>query len=376
MGAEVFFIDAGWYTDSVAEWWPTVGDWDVSLQRFPQGLKPIRDRVHEKGMLFGLWMDADRIGAKSRVAQEHPEWVATAYDGQKRLGDLLDLSNAQAASWMEEQISRVFIENEVEFFKLDHNTAMTGHAAREHAGFVESTAWRHNEALYAIYERLRARFPNVIFQNCAGGGGRTDIGIMRFFSDTLTSDWHTAPRSFSIVNGQSMALPPEYLNALLGEGVRVHQSGDIDFQARLALFTHPTVAFLNPVPSRPNPIQVGRVRHMVDLYKGFVRPYLRDGLLYHHTPIFAGPEPQGWGVLELASQDRLAAMAGVFQLASPQQAEYTLRLRGLDAGRRYRVTFDNGGCVCEVDGFTLMKQGIIVRVEGPLTSELVLCEAV
>ncbi len=376
VGCEVFFIDAGWYADDVAEWYHRVGDWDVNMKRFPQGLKPIRDRVHEKGMLFGLWMDADRIGAKSRIAQEHPEWVAVAYDGQKRLGDLLDLSNPEAAAWMEEQISRVFIENEVEFYKLDHNTPLTAHGQREQAGFIESTSWRHNEAIYAIYERLRARFPHIIFQNCAGGGGRTDIGIMRFFNDTLTSDWHTAPRSFSIVNGQSMALPPEYLNTLLGEGVRGHQAADIDFQSRLAIFTHPAVAFLDPIPSRPNPLQVARVRHAVDLYKSFVRPYLRDGRIYHHTPVFDGPEAQGWGVLELASQDRKHVMAGVFQLSSPSQSEYTLRLRGLDASRRYRVTFDNGGEVCEVDGFVLAKQGIVVRVEGPLTSELVLCEAI
>ena len=376
VGAEVFFIDAGWYTPSVADWYHTAGNWDVSMERFPQGLKPIRDRAHEKGMLFGLWMDADRIGAKSRIAREHPEWVAVAYNGEKRLGDLLDLSNPAAAAWMEEQISRVFVENEVEFYKLDHNTTLTAHGQSERDGFIESTAWRHNEALYAIYGRLRERFPHVIFQNCAGGGGRTDLGLMRFFADTLTSDWHVAPRSFSIVNGQSMALPPEHLNTLVGEGVRGHQAADIDFQARLALFSRPLVAFLNPVPSRPNPVQVGRVRHMVDVYKGFVRPYLHNGRIYHHTPVFGGPEAQGWGVLELASPDRLRAMAGVFQLSSPRQAEYTLRLRGLDAGRRYRVTFDNEGSTSEVEGFVLTKQGIVVRVEGPLTSELILCEAI
>jgi hypothetical protein len=43
--------------------------------------------------------------------------------------------------------------------------------------------------------------------------------------------------------------------------------------------------------------------------------------------------------------------------------------------RRYRVTWDNSGETCEVDGFTLMKQGITVRLEGPLTSELLLFEA-
>ena len=68
-GAEVFFIDASWYAAPESSWWKTVGDWDVSLQRFPQGLKPFRDRVHAGGMLWGLWMDADRVGEDSRRRQ-------------------------------------------------------------------------------------------------------------------------------------------------------------------------------------------------------------------------------------------------------------------------------------------------------------------
>jgi len=382
LGAEVFFIDAGWYTplvpgaSGVPEWYATVGDWNVDLTRFPQGLGPIRDRAHEKGMRFGLWIDAERIGRQSRIAQAHPEWVAVAYDGQQRLGDLLDLTAPGAAEWMESEIARVFTENEVEFFKLDHNTPVTDHAQTEQTGFTENISWRYYETLYGIYERLRQRFPNVYFQNCAGGGGRTDIGLMRHFYDTLVSDWHVAPRSFSIFNGMTMALPPEYCNGLLGEGVRGHQAASLDFQARILLFGHPLVAFLNPVPSQLNPVQAERVRHMVHLYKTFVRRYLRDGRIFHHTPVVTGPEPQGWGVLELASRDRLRAIVGLFQLATPNAQEYLLRVRGLDAGRRYRVTFDNDGQTSEVDGLVLMKQGLVIRVEAPLASELLLFEAV
>jgi hypothetical protein len=71
------------------------------IMRFPEGLKPFRDKVHEKGMLWGLWMDAERVGDDSQVAKEHPEWISEAYDGQKRLGGMLNLAIPEAASWME-----------------------------------------------------------------------------------------------------------------------------------------------------------------------------------------------------------------------------------------------------------------------------------
>ncbi|MDI7274958.1 MAG: alpha-galactosidase [Anaerolineae bacterium] len=376
LGSEVFFIDAGWYAAPHSDWWSTVGDWQVDPQRFPEGLKPIRDRARQKGLLFGLWMDAERVGPGSRVAQEHPEWLAAAYDGERQLEGMLDLTQPAVAQWMEEEIARVIEEHELDFFRLDYNVGGLGPRAQTvRDGFVENSYWRYNEALYAIFERLRARFPNVILESCAGGGGRTDLGMVCRFSHTWVTDWPIAPRAFSITNGMTMALPPEYVDRLIA-GQNGHIAGDIDFQARLLLFARPSTGWFAPLGSPVSPVQFARVRHMVDLYKSFVRPFMSTGRIYHHTPAFDGPEPQGWGVLELASRDRCRAIAGVFQLSAPREPEYLLRLRGLDAGRRYRVTWDNTGQTCEVDGFVLTKQGIAVRLEGALTSELMLFEAV
>ena len=136
------------------------------------------------------------------------------------------------------------------------------------------------------------------------------------------------------------------------------------------------MAFFNPVGAGWNPHQLARVRHFVDLYKNFVRPFMNTGRIYHHTPSLAGPEPQGWGVLELAARDHSRSIAGVFQLAAPRERAYQLRLRGLDRSKRYRVTWDNSGQSTIVDGFTLMNQGLTVELGGALTSELLLFTAV
>lgn len=372
-GAEVFFIDASWYARPHSSWWATVGDWDVDLERFPEGLEPFRRQVHDKGMLWGLWMDAERIGAESRIARQHPEWISMAYDGEKKLGDLLDLTNPEAAQWLEDQLARVFEENQMEFFRLDHNTSIGPGARVVRHGYVENSYWRYYEAQYALYERLRQRFPDIIFENCAGGGGRTDIGQVRRFSHTWVTDWQIAPRSFTITNGMTMALPPEYVDRLAG-GQAGHTTAELDFQLRLLLFVRPTFGFMTPLDMDWNPLQLERVKHAIGLYKEFVRPFMPTGRIFHHTPCFSGPEPQGWGVLELASRDRDRGICGLFQLSAPRQPEYLLRVRGLDVSRRYCVTFDSSDQRCEVDGFTLMQQGITVRLEGALTSELLLFE--
>lgn len=376
VGGEVFFIDASWYAPPHSHWWDTVGDWQVDLERFPEGVKPFRERAHKYGMLFGLWMDAERIARKSRAALEHPEWLAVAYDSDKRLGDLLDLTNPEVAAWMEEQIGVLIAEHELDFFRLDYNVGgLWAGSYTMRDGFAENGYWRYYEALYAIYDRLRARFPDVIFENCAGGGGRSDIGMVRRFSHTWVTDWQVAPRSFSITNGMTMALPPEYVDRLL-IGQNGYRAADFDFQARQLLFVRPTMGFFKPVGADPNPLQYARLKKLVDLYKDFVRPFMSEGRIYHHTPVLEGVEPQGWGVLELAARDHSRAIAGLFQLAAPHEPTYCLRLRGLDVSKRYRVTWDNTGHSCEVDGYELVQHGITVRLEGALTSELLLFEAV
>jgi hypothetical protein len=103
---------------------------------------------------------------------------------------------------------------------------------------------------------------------------------------------------------------------------------------------------------------------------------MSTGRIYHHTPCVPAPDPQGWGVLELVSRDRTRAVCGIFRLSAPVETEYTLRFRGLDLSRRYRVTFDNDQSTCELAGGDLAKRGLTVRLEGALTSELLLLEAV
>lgn len=371
MEADLLFVDASWYAPPFGNWFTCAGDWNVNIERFPEGIKPFRDYAHEKGILFGLWMESERIGVESEMGKAHPDWILHTHAGEEISG-MLDLSRSEVAKWMEEAIARVIEENQIDFFRLDYNTHGTGRLERD--GFVENHFWRYYEALYAIHDRLRARFPDVIFENCAGGGGRTDLGLVRRFSHTWVTDWQIAPRSFMITNGMTMALPPENVDRLLG-GQNGHTTAEFDFQTRLLLFCRPTFGFLYPVGSKANPIMKDRMLHFVDLYRNFVSPFMPTSRIYHHTPVAAGPSPKGWGVMELASRDRKRGICGLFQLSSPSEPEYLLRVRGLDQSLTYKVTFDNSGRTCLVDGFTLMTQGITIRLEGALTSELLVFKA-
>ncbi len=376
LGVELFILDASWYTPPYGNWATTVGDWSVNRDRFPRGLEYFVESAHERGLLFGLWMEAERLGQASQTRRDHPDWVARRYDGEPYETGLIDLTNPEVVDWMETNITRLIESHDLDCFRLDYNVgplAAAGYSVR-HGHWLENRYWRQVENLYALYGRLTRKFPDVIFQNCASGGARTDLGFLRFFDHTWVTDHQIAPRSFSITSGMSMAIPPERMDRLIGFGQYCGRTADIDFQSRLALFVHATMGWYHLIGAEPNPAQLHRARHFVRLYKEFVRPMHGASRIYHHTPCHDGLEPTGWGALELAHKDRSRAMAGIFRLSDPAAVSYTLRWKGLDPGAMYTVRFDNEDTAVQLSGYSLQYDGVTIRLDNPLTSQLLLAE--
>jgi alpha-galactosidase len=375
VGAELFLIDAGWYGNRATNWWTTAGDWEVG-DRLPGGLEPVFAYARQKGLLVGLWFDLERMGADSRVAHEHPEWFLSRYGRRTTATGDMDLTNPDALAYLEDSLCRVIARYDLDIFRLDYNTNPFegGQVARD--GYMENTLWRYYENVYALYDRIRRRFPRLIMENCAGGGGRTDLGMVSRFSHTQVSDCHLVPRHVRITNGMSMALPPERVDTSAGVREHAHIRGDLDIQMRCCMFGHLCISGLYPHAGEQNAEQVARVRHHVEVYKRSIRPWLARCRMYHHTPVLRSKEPQGWAVWECVAEDDGAAAVGLFRLGGQGDEHYHLRWRGLDAGRNYRVTFDNTGQVTSLPGIALQSEGLVLRLARPLTSELLILEAI
>ncbi len=375
MGAEIYFIDAGWYLPPNREedWWNKCGDWRYDAERYPNGIAELRDYARANGMRFGMWMDAERIGPMSRVWQEHGDWRAMNYTGRRTETGLLNLAIPEVAAWMEKEIRYLLDEYQLDMFRLDHNVgAWDAVAYNERGGYLENTWLRYYENLYDIYRRLRRDYPHVVFENCAGGGGRTDIGMTANFTHSWVTDWQIHPRAFSITNGMTMALPPECVDRLIG-GQTAYLTADMRTLIRNLIFARPTVGCFKPPYADFNPMQVEIVRHHIDLYKSFVRPMHANGRIFHHTPDLSA-NLDGFGILEMAMNDATRGMIGVFRLAEPEQGCVTVYPRGVDPAKSYRVTFDNSGSTTVISGMELLR-GLPVRLGGALTSELILYEA-
>ena len=374
IGSEVFFIDAGWYVEpnrENAEWWYRCGDWRYNSERYPNGIEQVREAVHSKGMLFGLWMDADRIGPASRAWQEHEDWIVKNYDGKRSENGLLNLAEDEVAAWMEREIRFLLDNYKLDMFRLDYNVGVRDTLAyNEREGYTENTFLRYYDNVYAVYKRLRRDYPGVVFENCAGGGGRTDLGMVSCFTHTWVTDWQIHPRAFSITNGMTMALPPECVDRLM-IGQASYLTADLSTMLRNQLFARPTISALHTTYFGENPQQTAMVRHNVGIYKDFVRPMHTDSRCYHHTPELS-KACDGFGVIELAAKDSSRGMIGIFRLAEPEREETTVFPRGVDLSKNYLVTFDNSGAKVRLSGFELAQNGLRIRLGSALTSELVL----
>jgi alpha-galactosidase len=376
IGAEMYVIDAGWFGREPNQWGRNVGDWHAGPW-LPNGLEPVVEYAHAKGMRFGLWVEAEAAGENSALREEHPEWLVKRHGQLVANGRALDLSKPEVAAWVEGEIERLIRQYKLDMFRLDHNHGMGQGGTREHQGFIENTLWLYYEALYGIFDHLRVRFPSVVFQNCAGGGGRLDLGILQRFHSTELSDWMRQPRAMALFNGLTMALPPEIGLRTFGTETGEHVlDADVDTQLRYALLCRPIFRGIAPSMEELSAWLRERILYHLDLYKRFLRPLLRDCLVYHHTPWLPVNKPTLWCVLEYGSPNRERAVVALFRLCAGEQTTYHVFPKGLDRGQRYRVHSANSGQVMEIAGWDAINAGLRVELDNAFSSELLLFEQV
>jgi len=374
MGVEAFMVDAGWYGDSFASWWERRGDWNEGTW-LPGGLKGIEAHVHKKGLLFGLWQEPEAISKNSRLYAEHPDWTLHSDEGRE-CGEMLDLSNPEAAKYLEDSVLGVLRQNKLDFYKIDYNVQVGEGGQSLRDGYSENETYRHYERIYGLFDRVRKEFPNVNLEDCAGGGGRLDLGMLSRFHYATESDWSVHPYAIRTLNALTRFIPPEALCYYHNHIAHAHQMADLDTHLRVTLFALPIFVGFGAQDADRSTEYFQTTRRYIELNKSFCRKVMVAGpVVYHHTPDIGIYSPAERCVLEYASPDRSRAYAGVFQL-SPHGQEFVFRPRGLDPSRTYEVRLDNAGTAFRSTGSDLARNGLLVQLDRALTSELILFDAI
>lgn len=207
VGVELFVLDDGWFGERNNDQ-TSLGDWFVNMKKIPKGIDGLSKAINEKGLKFGLWVEPEMVSPKSILYQNHPEWCLHAGDRTRsecRNQLILDYSKLEVQEYIIHHLTEIFKSGNIEYVKWDMNRSVTE---------VGSTLYHHGEVLhrfilglYQVMKVLTERFPNILFEGCAGGGGRFDMGILYYMPQIWTSDDTDAYERIKIQHGTSFMYP-------------------------------------------------------------------------------------------------------------------------------------------------------------------------
>ena len=197
-GIDMLVMDDGWFgarnNDKAG-----LGDWFENKNKFKNGLSSFVEKVKSHGIKFGIWIEPEMVNPDSELYRAHPDWCLSVKNGyrlESRNQFVLDLGNPLVIEYLKDSFKKVFDGVSIDYFKWDANRHLSGVGSAvlppERQG---EAAYRYMLGVYELYRFFKKHFPNAMIENCSGGGGRYDLGMMKFSTMIWTSDnTNPAPR--------------------------------------------------------------------------------------------------------------------------------------------------------------------------------------
>jgi alpha-galactosidase len=333
IGLERLVLDDGWFTGRRDET-AGLGDWTVDEAVWPNGLAPLADRVHSKGMQFGLWVEPEMLNIDSDLARQHPDWILAPSAGlgpAARHQYVLNLAHDDAWQHVFKHIDRLVTQHSIDFLKWDHNRDLHEAVIRSADGRDRPAVHAQTEALYRLLDALKERHPTLEIESCAGGGGRVDLGILERTDRVWASDCNDPYERQNIQRWTAQLLPPELIGVHVGT-LTSHTTArvtSLTFRLATALFGHPGIEI---DLTRCTTDEIAQLTAWAALYRE-LRPLLHSGAVVRgdldddETPLHG-----------VVSQDRSEAVYCWARLGTSAAAHAgRVPLPGLDESREYRV---------------------------------------
>ncbi len=215
-GVELFVMDDGWFgtrdNDTQA-----LGDWYPNLKKLPNGVEGLAKKVNDIGLDFGIWVEPEMVNVNSELYRAHPEWVMEIPGkphSESRTQRILDFSNPDLVEYMTEAMKKVFSSGNIAYVKWDMNRIFSDYyspclpAERQ-----KEVAHRYMIGLYKMLHDLMTSFPHILFEGCASGGNRFDLGMLCYFPQIWASDDSDAVYRVSGQTGYSYGYPMSTVSA-------------------------------------------------------------------------------------------------------------------------------------------------------------------
>lgn len=365
LGVKMFVMDDGWFgsthprvNDSAG-----LGDWVVNKDRFKHGLKPFVERITalkagDKNMKFGIWVEPEMVNPVSALYEAHPDWVLHAADlprseGRNQL--VLNLGLKDVQDYIIDAIGAVLASADISYVKWDNNRAM-------HELAHPSDAHKYMLGIYRVIDSLTTRFPHILWEGCASGGGRFDPGLLHYWPQHWTSDNTDAHDRLYIQFGTSLSYPASSMGCHVS-AVPNHQTQRItpfSFRAHVAMMGG-SFGFELDI-NKLSDEDKAQIPGLIALSEE-ISPLVITGEMYR----LATPWESNWPAVQYVAQDGSKSFVLLYQVrdAVIHNQMPPVRLDGLDPQAWYEVDDRR------VSGDELMQVGLTYRMRGDFQSKVI-----
>lgn len=328
LGVEMLVMDDGWFGKRNDDT-NSLGDWYVNEEKLSGGLSTLIENVNALGMKFGIWYEPEMISPDSDLFRAHPDWLVHVAGREPSIGRhqyVLDMSREDVRENIWQQIYTVLSGHKIDYVKWDFNRNLS------EAGSALLPPERQKEffhrfvlGTYELMDRLTTIFPDILLENCSGGGGRFDPGMLYYSPQIWASDNTDPLERMTIQFGTSMCYPASTMGAHVSACART----GYETKGNAALWG--TFGY-ELDPTKLTDDEKALIKEQIQEYH---RHYdlIRNGDLYRLIDPNTDPYKCAWSFV---AEDKSEALVTAVILRTDLGARFVLKLDGLDPNKRYR----------------------------------------
>ncbi|WP_125608342.1 alpha-galactosidase [Lapidilactobacillus bayanensis] len=335
VGIELFVLDDGWFGARNDDR-TSLGDWFENKAKLSHGVSGLSAQIHQMGLQFGIWFEPEMISEDSDLFRNHPDWVLEVPRRERSVGRnqyVLDFSRAEVRANIFKQMTTILDQANLDYIKWDMNRNMTEVYSQVLPALQQGeVAHRYILGLYDFLSKITQAYPQVLFEGCAGGGGRFDLGILYYLPQSWTSDNTDAISRIKVQYGTSLLYPISSMGAHVSAvpNEQTHRVTSLAIRGNVAMSG---VLGYELDLTKATADEKQAIAEQIKFYKAH-RQLLQFGKFYRLMSPFNHNDVAWMFVSE--QQDE----AIVFYFRMSAEASYplvTLKLAGLDPAKHYRL---------------------------------------
>ena len=336
LGIEMLVMDDGWF-DHRNDDSTSLGDWFVNEEKITGGLKYLVDEVNKLGLKFGIWMEPEMISPDSKLYEQHPDW-AIAVPGRtatlSRNQYVLDLSRKEVRDYVYDMISNILHSANIEYVKWDMNRQLSDMGSYELPADRQGELYhRYVLGVYELQERLITEFPDLLLENCSGGGARFDPGMLYYSPQIWCSDDTDAVERLKIQEGTALMYPLSAMGAHISVCPNHTVGRNTPFETRGNVALTGTFGYELDITKIPEKDQE-MIPQQVQMYHKY-NDLVREGDYYRIASYRENHEFDCYLVAAKDKKDILVTFVQV--IGRPNYHSRCIRLQGLDPKMNYRI---------------------------------------